>query len=167
VTLYRNGCWAWEDIDQLSSRWLQQIKDNDVLTSSQVVAEPGHSLVFTLHKNRSYILGTMALAWSSLYTEDTTNYAWLIMLQRSGHIVIWKAQTPFTNVSFSAYHDLQIVDPSIVKVHPGPAGMTAFKEEKRIFNNKNKTFLISRKSDAIVCWISPWPSKVLDTVLGP
>jgi hypothetical protein len=131
VTLYRNGCWAWEDIDQLSSRWLQQMKDNDVLTSSQVVAEPGHSLVFTLHKNRSYILGTMALAWSSLYTEDTTNYAWLVMLQRSGHIVIWKAQTPFTNVSFSAYHDLQIVDPSIVKVHPGPAGMTVFKEEKK------------------------------------
>ena len=119
--MYRNGCWAWEEVEQVSSRWLQHIKDNEVLTSNPLV-EPGHSLVFTLHKNRSYILGTMALAWSSLYTKDTTNYAWLVMLQRSGHIVIWKAQTPFNNISFSTYHDLHLADPSILKVHPGPAG---------------------------------------------
>jgi hypothetical protein len=138
------------------------MKDNDVLTSNQS-AEPGHSLIFTLHKNRSYILGTMALTWSSLYTEDATNYAWLIMLQRSGHIVIWKAETPFTNISFSTYHDLHLVDPSILKAHPGSSGM--IKQNKHCIDKdeifyyfiENQLLLfVGSHRGQVKCWTLSW-----------
>ena len=120
VILYRNARWAWEEIEQLSPRLFQHMREN-VWTKNQP-ADSGHSLIYSLHKNRSYFLGTIALAWSPLYT-GRKNWSWLIMLQRSGHIVIWKAESPFKNVDLSAFHDLMFTQPSALKVHPGVSGL--------------------------------------------
>lgn len=120
VTLYRNGRWAWEEVEQLSPSVLQHVRENFWKTDWPDKSD--HSLIYSVHKNRSYILGTMALGWSPLYTGTNNNWAWLVMLQRSGHIVVWKAEAPVTKLSLSAFHDLNIAQPSVLTVYPGASG---------------------------------------------
>lgn len=129
-------------MDELSSRWLQYMRDNSWGSeSSDQRQESNHSQVYTQHKTRSYLLATMgitiylcnclvgfmliysiALAWSPLFT-GTTKWAWLVTLQRSGHIVIWKAEAPLTKLSLSTYHDLHLEEPSALKLYKGVSGL--------------------------------------------
>nr|CAG4649201.1 EOG090X03KG [Scapholeberis mucronata] len=140
VTLYRKGTWVWEEVDDISPRWYQHIKENNLV--SQTRDDTGHSTVFSTHKAKCYLLGTMSLAWSPLYSGKT-EWAWLITLQRSGHIVIWKAQASFTKVEFSVFHDLKLADPSVLKLHSYATG--------------NQLLLFAGSYRGLLnCWILSW-----------
>lgn len=60
VSIYRNGRWTWEELDQVSARWLNYLRQTNwaTLADSEIV-EPGHSAVFTSHKSRAYLVGTV------------------------------------------------------------------------------------------------------------
>lgn len=61
VTLYRNGRWAWEETHELSSRLLQFMRGISWGTNQQPPELENHSLVYSLQKTRSYLLGTMCM----------------------------------------------------------------------------------------------------------
>lgn len=57
VTVYRKGTWVWEEVDEISPRWYQHIKENDLI--AQTRDDTGHSSIFSTHKAKCYLLGTM------------------------------------------------------------------------------------------------------------
>lgn len=67
-------------------------------------------------------LNDVAVTWSRVYSTGTSNWAWLVTLQRSGHVVVWKAQAPSAKVAFSTFHDLKLGEPSVLKIYPGTNG---------------------------------------------
>lgn len=93
-----------------------------------------------------------------MYTGKT-EWAWLITLQRSGHIVIWKAQAPFTKLEFSAFHDLKLTDPSVLKIHPCATGVLFYIQcQLNSIDTKNNIF------KAINCSCLLVPTAVYSTV---
>ena len=62
-----------------------------------------------------------ALAWSPLYEgSNGLKFAFLVMLQRSGHLVIWKVTDGREDrLQFAGLHDLQLADPSAVHLTAG------------------------------------------------
>nr|CAG4646136.1 EOG090X03KG [Macrothrix elegans] len=96
--------------------------------------------------------------WSHLFT-GSPNWAWFLTLQRSGHLVLWKAIAPLTKLKFAGYHDLQLKDPSTMKVCPGAS---------------DNEFLLFAGSHggAVKCWLVSWKEnedptcKLLDVTIA-
>ena len=66
------------------------------------------------------------VAWSPVFEEGASKWAWFLTLQRSGHVVIWKAQLPLVDLQLVTFHDLDVKDPFTLKIHRTNSGNFLF-----------------------------------------
>jgi len=122
ILLYHRTRWAWQELDQPSKRWAECLSSNQWNETDPTSPVDGHSGIFSIFKSRSYLLGTISIAWSPLCEEGDLKWAWFVTLQRSGHVVIWRAAYPLDRLEFVSFHDLKVSDPSTLKIHRSASG---------------------------------------------
>lgn len=142
VVLYKNGRWTWDEIDQPSQRLIEHFRNDNWARDAVGELGDGHSEIFARQKSRAYRLGTMgklkcflkyfefdveaccgisAIGWSPIF-KGSSPWAWFVTLQRSGHIVVWRAEAAFDQLSLVDVYNLQVADPSALKVYRGCNG---------------------------------------------
>ncbi len=97
----------------------------------------------------------LALAWSPLYSSgpaDTTgkgHWAWLVTLQRSGHVVLWKVSSPNGQLQLAGSYDLELTDPSSIQLASG--------------SHHSSCLLVAGSHRGIVkCWAFSWNAEDLE-----